>query len=278
MTPFATVPAPALPVVQVHRGDAPLLLSLPHVGTALPEALRPRLVDAALAVPDTDWHLERLYGFARDQGVTVLVPAHSRYVVDLNRPPEDVPMYPGANNTGLCPRHDFTGTPIYRAGQEPDAAEVNARVEAYWRPYHAALAQELARLRARHGHVVLFDGHSIRGELPWLFEGRLPDLNLGTAGGSACDASLQAALQAVLDGQTRFSHVTNGRFKGGHITRAYGRPGEGVHAVQLEMSWRCCMDEDGGFGWREDRATEVRPVLRALFEAMLAWRPQGGAR
>jgi len=270
------LPTPDAPVFSLHRGTRPLLLSLPHVGTALPAALQPRLQPRALRTEDTDWHLERLYGFAKDLGASVLVPHYNRTVVDLNRPPENAPMYPGVNNTELCPTRFFTGDPIYREGQAPDEAEVRQRVADYWQPYHQALAGELARLKAEHGHAVLFDGHSIKDRLPWLFEGKLWDLNLGTADGRACAPELQAALQAHLLAQTRFSHTTNGRFKGGHITRCYGQPAQGVHAVQMEMCWGCYMDDETGlppFGYREDRAREVQPLLRQLLGTLCDWRP-----
>ena len=182
-------------------------------------------------------------------------------------------MYPGANNTGLVPTRFFTGDAIYREGREPAAAEIAQRRERYWRPYHAALRAELERLRAAHGHVVLFDGHSIKSELPWLFEGRLPDLNLGTADGASCAPELRAALAAVLAEQTGFSHVVDGRFKGGHITRQYGRPADGVHAVQLEMCWRCYMAETPPFRLDPQRVARIEPVLRELLQAMLDFRP-----
>jgi N-formylglutamate deformylase len=268
-------------VFTLHRGSRPLLLSLPHVGTVLPAALQPRLVPRALAVEDTDWHLERLYAFAKALGASVLVPRHSRYVVDLNRPPENLPMYPGINNTGLCPATFFTGDPLYQPGQAPDEAEVAQRVAVYWRPYHDALAGELARLKAAHGQVVLFDGHSILGRLPWLFDGQLPDLNLGTASGSSCAPALREALAAVLAAQSAhtppYSVAVDGRFKGGHITRFYGRPADGVHAVQLEMSWRCYMDEGPPFAWRDERASAVQPLLQQLVQAMLAFAEAGPA-
>lgn len=258
-------------VFTLHPGTRPLLLSLPHVGTHLPDALRPRLVPRALQVEDTDWHLERLYAFARDMGVSVLVPRHSRYVVDLNRPPENTPMYPGVNNTGLCPLTFFSGEPLYQPGQAPDDAEIAARVDAYWRPYHAALRAELDRLRAAHGQVVLFDGHSICSVLPWLFDGPLPDLNLGTASGTACAPALRDALAAVLRSQSRLTVAVDGRFKGGHITRGYGRPADGVHAVQLEMTWRSYMDEAPPWAWHDARAAQVQPLLRRLIDTMLVF-------
>jgi N-formylglutamate deformylase len=256
----------------LHRGSAPLLVSLPHVGTQVPADLAPRLTERALAVPDTDWHLERLYAFARDLGASALVPRCSRYVIDLNRPPENSPLYAGVNNTELCPTRSFEGQPLYR-GAGPDDAEVQARLAACWRPYHDALAGELARLRAAHGHVVLWDGHSIRSVLPWLFEGRLPDLNLGTAGGTSCAPSLRAALIDVLAAQGRYTHVADGRFKGGYITRHYGRPQHGVHAVQLEMCWSTYMAEQPPYEVDAPRAARLEPVLRALLQTASRWRP-----
>jgi N-formylglutamate deformylase len=260
-------------IVTLHRGRMPLLVSLPHVGTKIPDALKPRLVERALAVEDTDWHLDALYAFARDLGASMIVPRHSRYVVDLNRPPENAPMYPGANNTELVPTRFFTGDPLYRGGQSPTDDEVAQRRETYWRPYHDTLAAELERLKAAHGHAVLWDGHSIKSELPWLFPGRLPDLNLGTAGGASCAPALRAAVIRVLDAQDRFTHVTDGRFRGGHITRHYGRPGDRVNAIQLEMCWSTYMAEAPPYVVDLERAARLQPLLRALLDACLAWRP-----
>lgn len=257
----------------LHPGSTPLLISLPHVGTQIPDDQHARYTERALRVEDTDWYLDRLYAFARDLGAGLIVPRFSRYLIDLNRPSENQPMYPGANNTELCPTHAFSGQPLYLPGQAPGEAEVRARVAAYWRPYHEALAGELARLKAQHGHVVLFDGHSIKGELPWLFEGRLPDLNLGTASGAACAGSLAARIVEVFAAQDRYSHVHNGRFKGGHITRHYGQPASGVHAVQLEMALRAYMDEEPPFAWHDAKAAAITPLLQRMVDAMLAWRP-----
>jgi N-formylglutamate deformylase len=260
-------------VFTLTRGTRPLLVSLPHVGTHIPEALRPRFVDRALQVEDTDWFLDRLYAFAADLGASLLVPRCSRFVVDLNRPSDNQPMYAGSNNTELCPTRFFTGDPVYRDGQAPSDAEVQQRVATWWQPYHQALAAELARLKAAHGHVVLFDGHSIKSELPWLFDGQLPHMNLGTVGGASCAASLQAQVVEVFAAQSTYSHVLNGRFKGGHITRQYGRPADGVHAVQLEMCWRAYMDESPPYRWHAERAAAVTPLLRTMIETMLRWRP-----
>jgi len=201
------------------------------------------------------------------------VPRHSRYVIDLNRPPENAPMYPGANNTELCPTRFFTGEPLYREGQAPDVAEVALRLARYWRPYHDALAAELARLKATHGHALLWDGHSIRSQLPWLFDGQLPALNLGTADGASCAPSLRSALMEVLAGQTAYSHVTDGRFKGGYITRRYGQPERGVHAVQMEKCWHTYMAEAGPWQLDAQRVQQLQPLLRQLLQTMQAWRP-----
>ena len=257
----------------LQPGDTPLLVSLPHCGEFIPEALRPRLQPRAWAVEDTDWHLHRLYAFASELGASVLQPAASRYVIDLNRPADNAPMYPGANNTELCPTRFFTGDPLYVEGGAPDEVEVQQRISRWWQPYHQALAAEVDRLKARHGHAIVFDGHSIRSELPWLFEGRLPALNLGTVDGRSCAPALRARLAGVLAGQERWSHVVDGRFKGGYITRHYGRPAEQVHAVQLEMVWDCYMDEAPPWPYRPDKAARVQPLLRELLCTLRDWTP-----
>jgi N-formylglutamate deformylase len=260
-------------VFTLHPGRTPLLVSVPHVGTDIPADQRQRYVERALAVEDTDWHLDQLYAFARELGASLLVPHHSRYLIDLNRPPENTPMYAGANNTELCPTRFFTGEPLYRDGQAPDAAEIDRRRIHYWQPYHQALQLELARLKAVHGHALLWDGHSIQAVLPWLFEGRLPDLNLGTANGASCAPGLRAALSEKLASQSRYTQVVDGRFKGGYITRQYGRPAEGVHAVQMEMGWHCYMHEASSERIDPARAAEVTPVLHGLLQTMLDWTP-----
>jgi len=262
-------------VFSLQRGRVPLLISLPHVGTEIPPEIAEHLVARALISEDSDWHLERLYGpLAQALGASLIVPRYSRYVIDLNRPPDDQPLYPSAaGGTGLVPTRFFTDDPLYVDGAEPDAAAIAARCEAYWKPYHEALAAELARLRAEHGHALLFDGHSIRSELPWLFEGELPALNLGTADGAACAPAITERLAALLAGQQRFSHVVNGRFKGGYITRHYGQPDLGVHAVQLEMCQRCYMDEalDPRHAYDDTAAAQVAPLIEQMLKAMLAW-------
>jgi N-formylglutamate deformylase len=252
----------------LHRGSAPLFVSLPHDGTELPDDIAGRLTPSARRVPDTDWHVSRLYAFAHEIGASMVVPRYSRYVVDLNRPPDNASLYPGQNTTGLCPIVQFTGEPIYKAGAEPSNTEIGERVAAYWRPYHDALAAELSRIRARHGRVVLWEGHSIRSVVPFLFEGRLPDFNLGTSGGASCSVALQSRLVEVLAGQRHHTHAVNGRFKGGYITRHYGEPEQDIEAVQLELAQVNYMDEDT-FEYRDDLAAKTQRVLRALLEACL---------
>ncbi|MCB1561222.1 MAG: N-formylglutamate deformylase [Xanthomonadales bacterium] len=249
----------------LHQGSAPLLVSCPHDGTALPDDIAARLTDKARRVPDTDWHVARLYAFARELGATVLVPRYSRYVIDLNRPPDDASLYPGQNTTGLCPLVGFDGEPIYRDGMAPDADEIADRRERFWRPYNEALAAELSRIRAEHGGALLWEAHSIRGVVPFLFDGPLPDLNLGTSAGASCSADRQARLEAVLQGQDDYDWVANGRFKGGYITRHFGDPQNGIDAVQLEISQRCYMDEDS-FEYDEGKAADLQIVLRAALE------------
>ena len=260
-------------IFTLQRGSTPLLISFPHVGTQIPAELLPRYTPRALEVEDTDWFLDRLYAFAADLGATMIVPRFSRYVVDLNRSRDNLLMYAGQNNTELCPTRHFTGDAIYRQGQAPDEAEIRRRVARYWQPYHDALREQLAQLKAAHGHAVLFDAHSIKSALPWLFEGRLPHMSIGTAGGSSCAAGLREAVAGVFTVQPDFSHVLDGRFKGGHITRHFGQPQAGIHAVQLEMCWRAYMEETPPYRWHEARAAHVTPLLHTLVQALIGWKP-----
>jgi N-formylglutamate deformylase len=253
----------------LHRGTQPLLVSCPHDGTALPPTLAARMVENARRVPDTDWHVARLYDFAREIGASMIVPKYSRYVVDLNRPVDGAALYPGRAETGLVPTITFGDEPIYLEGAEPVAEEIAGRVRMYWQPYHDALAAELARLRAQHGRVVLWDAHSIRSEVPMFFAGRLPDFNLGTADGRSATMALQQRLGDVLASQDHFTHVVNGRFKGGHITRHYGKPESGIEAVQLELAQVNYMNEDS-FEYLPGRAAAVQALVRRLLEAAIS--------
>jgi N-formylglutamate deformylase len=227
-------------------------------------------VSRALAVEDTDWHLDRLYDFLPELGATVLQPRTSRYVIDLNRPPDDTPMYPGAANTELCPTHFFTGDDLYLASHEPTEQERSRRRNVYWRPYHAALADELQRIKALHGYALLWDAHSIRSCIPWLFEGTLPGLNIGTANGESANASIAQAVQLACQAAPEVSHVLNGRFKGGYITRHYGAPEDHVHAMQLEMCQHLYMQETAPFAYDERKAKHIQPLLRSMLQSALA--------
>lgn len=250
------------------RGDSPVVISLPHVGTLLPGELQPQLTATARTLPDTDWHVDQLYDFAFESGYTVLRALHSRYLIDLNRPPDDAPLYPGSNTSGLCPVLDFAGAPIWECGTEPVApGEVARRLRLYWEPYHAELAACVAAAHARHGYALLIDGHSIRSHVPRLFTGRLPDINIGTAGGTACSTDLRMRVQELLFAQGRFTHVLDGRFKGGHITRHYGQPSAGVHALQIELA-QCAYMDEASPAYARGRATPLRELLRALLAAL----------
>ncbi|MBP7324974.1 MAG: N-formylglutamate deformylase [Alicycliphilus sp.] len=263
-----TAPAPFL----FHQGTAPLLISMPHAGTHVPPAIAARLTPEARQVPDTDWHLPRLYDFAQALGASILVATHSRYVVDLNRPPDGTSLYPGQSVTGLCPVDTFDDRPLYANPADlPDEAEVAARRAAYWAPYHAQLRAELERLRAAHGVAVLWDAHSIRSVLPRFFEGRLPDLNLGTGDGISCDPALAQTLLGEARAATAYTAVLNGRFKGGHITRHYGAPARNIHAVQLEMTQCSYMQEAPPFDYLPEVAAGVLPHLRRMVYAALAF-------
>ena len=262
---------------EISRGDSPLVIDVPHAGTHVPDAIAERLTGAARAVPDTDWHVEKLYAFARDAGATLMAATHSRFVVDLNRDPAGVALYAGADNTELVPTRTFDNEAIWLPGAAPDAREVAERVRTYFEPYHGALAAEVERVRARHGYAVLLDGHSIRANVPRFFAGRLPDFNLGTADGASADPALERLASGILAASAPFTSIVNGRFKGGWITRHYGRPGSGVHALQLEMAQAAYMDEAPPYAWDATRAAPLAGVLRRLVGALAAWRPGRGA-
>jgi N-formylglutamate amidohydrolase len=257
---------------QLARGDGPVLVDVPHAGVDIPAAIGTRLSAAARALPDTDWHVEKLYAFAPAEGVTLMSATQSRYVVDLNRDPSGAALYKGADNTEICATRTFANELVYE-GDAPGAEEVAQRVAQHFTPYHDALAAEIERVRARHGYAVLLDGHSIRSIVPRFFAGRLPDLNLGTADGTSCAPELAARATAVLAVAAGFTHIVNGRFKGGWVTRRYGQPHERVHALQLEMAQSCYMDEAPPYPWDPRRAAALVELLRRLVASLTAWRP-----
>jgi N-formylglutamate amidohydrolase len=258
-------------IYRFTQGSTPLLISVPHCGTHIPDEIARRMTPDALALPDTDWHVDKLYDFAPALGAGLIAAAHSRYVVDLNRDPAGRPLYPGADNSELVPLLTFASQPIYKPGEEPGALEIEARREAYWQPYHAQLAQELDRLYRRFGFAVLWDGHSILSHVPRFFEGRLPDFNLGSAHGRSADPGLVARVMSVLGSAGGFTSILDGRFTGGYITRFYGRPDACIHALQLEMAECAYMDEHPPYPWDAARARPLQEVLKRAVAEVIAW-------
>ncbi|MFX0544169.1 N-formylglutamate deformylase [Roseovarius sp. S1116L3] len=254
------------------RGTGPLLLSVPHAGTDLPDTLRSALRPDALDLRDTDWHMDRIARDVMPEGASLIAARVSRYAADLNRSDADTPLYSGAT-TGLISTIDFDGTPIYREGCEPDAAERAERIARYWQPYHDALSTEIARIRTRHGYCLLLDMHSIRSRVPRLFEGKLPDLNLGTDSGAACAPALADAAFDALQ-RSGFSAVRDARFKGGFITRHYGDPANNVHALQIEIAQDCYMVEQSPWTYLPDKADRLKAALGQLIDAMTKFSPE----
>lgn len=258
--------------VEVVRGDAPVILGLPHTGTWLPEDVSARLNDTGRALADTDWHIHDLYAGLLPGATSVRATFH-RYLIDVNRGPDDSSLYPGQNTTGLVPLTDFDGRPIWLDPPTPN--EVAARVSAWHMPYHAALAAEIARVQALHGVAIVYDCHSIRSEIPFLFDGPLPDFNIGTADGESCAPAVEAAALSVCRAATGHSYVENGRFKGGWTTRHYGSPDDGVHAIQMELAQSTYLEAEAP-PWEmdPDRVEEMREHLGALLETLAALAPE----
>jgi N-formylglutamate deformylase len=253
-----------------RRGAAPLIVSMPHAGTFVPHSVGRALTQCAACRCDTDWHLPRLYDFACSLGATIVVANYSRYVIDVNRPPDGTNLYPGRDTPKLCPTDTFDQRPLYREA-EPDDAEIARRLDRVWWPYHRRLEREIARVRGENGVAVLWDAHSIVSVAPRLFEGRLTDFNLGTADGASCDPALAQDLKRALDSHPRYTSVLDGRFKGGYITRRYGKPSEDVHAVQLEMTQRTYMQEEPPYTFRPAQAADVRPILEEQLTLARDW-------
>lgn len=260
----------------IRRGEAPLVVSLPHTGTEIPQECETGLTSLWLARKDTDWWIERLYDFAADLDATIVRTAISRTVIDVNRDPSGVSLYPGQATTDLCPTTTFDGEPLYRPGAEPDAEAVAERRARFFEPYHDALRSEIERLRARHPVVVVYDCHSIRSVIPRLFEGTLPHFNIGTNDGTSCHPALAESVEAIC-ASSGFTHVVNGRFKGGYITRSLGRPADGVHAIQMELACRGYIAEPVGpvtesqwpAPFDETRAEPMRAVLGRIIDSCL---------
>ncbi len=253
-----------------RQGSVPLLVSFPHSNTFIPSAIADRMTRRGRAVPDTDWYLPRLYDFVDGLGASRIVAGFSRYLIDANRSPDGENLYPGQPTPELCPKSCFDGSPIYLTGEEPDEFEIGQRTTEYWRPYHDQIQEELLRIKHRHGIAILFDAHSILSRVPRLFEGQLPDINIGTAKGESCALSLENTIKSVLERQTVCSHVINGRFIGGYITRHFGQPSKNIHAVQLELSQVRYLNESTG-EWNEELAVETRGIVHSIMESIITW-------
>lgn len=256
-------------VYDFHRGRLPLLISIPHSGTEVPHEIAQRFTSAGSTLIDTDWHVDELYSFAVDLGASVIKSNYSRYVVDMNRAPDSASLYVADPTTPVCPSRTFGGDPIYMSGQEPDAAEIAARVSQYWQPYHDRIALELQHIRSQHGRALLWDAHSIASEIPGLFAGVLPEFNLGTRDHASCPREIGNALLDIVTTDGKYSAVLNGRFKGGYITLHYGRPAEGVYAVQLELAQRTYMDEKAHLNWDAQRAQSAAGLIAQLLARYL---------
>ena len=255
----------------VRRGDAPLVLSFPHTGTEIPPDIEARLVSPWIGRKDADWWIDRLYDFGAELGATLVRTTMSRTVIDCNRDPSGVSLYPGQATTELCPTTTFDGEPLYRDGEAPGMAEVAQRRARWFDPYHGALEAELTRLRDAHGAVALYDCHSIRSRIPRLFEGDLPHFNIGTNSGASCDPRLTEAVQGAC-AASDYSHIVNGRFKGGYTTRHYGRPETGVHAIQMELSCRGYMHDPVDFdpaAWPSPYDPHVAAPMRGVLTRVI---------
>ncbi|MCT8999171.1 N-formylglutamate deformylase [Chelativorans intermedius] len=259
--------------VEVVQGSSPIILGLPHTGTHVPEEIAARLNEEGRKLRDTDWHVDTLYrGLLAD--VTTVRATFHRYVIDPNRDPSGRSLYPGQNTTGLVPLTDFDDQPIWKKGEEPGETDVAARLAAFHRPYHAALEGEIARVRALHGVAILYDCHSIRSRCPFLFEGVLPDFNIGTDNGRSCAPQVEAAAAEICSRAAGYASVVNGRFRGGWTTRHYGRPADGVHAIQMELAQSTYLaSESLPFAYDETRAARLRPHLAAILERLAALAP-----
>ena len=254
--------------VEIFRGDSPVVLGLPHTGTWLPDDIRARLTPRGQTLGDTDWHINRLYADLLPGATSVRATFH-RYVIDANRDPSGQSLYPGQNTTGLVPLTDFDGEPLWL--EEPTQAEIATRLNAYHAPYHAALTSELKRIKALHGVAILYDCHSIRSHIPFLFEGRLPDFNVGTDGGTTCAPAIEEGVMRICDAAEGFTSVLNGRFKGGWTARHYGRPAKGQHAIQMELSQATHLStETPPFDYDPQRAEALRIHLHKILETLEA--------
>lgn len=257
--------------VSVKEGTSPVVIAVPHAGTWLPGEVGERLNARGRRLADTDWHVDRLYDGLLP-GAAMVVANFHRYVVDPNRPPDGASLYPGENTTGLVASTDFDGEPIW--AMPPSDADIAARVSAYHAPYHQAVRTALDAAKARHGIAILYDAHSIRSRIPFLFQGRLPDLSIGTADGASCAEALSEAVVEITSKSVGYRHVLNGRFKGGWTTRHYGQPDQGVHAIQMELAQSAYLaTEYAPFAYDDSKAGSLRAVLSEILHRLEALAP-----
>lgn len=247
-------------------GSVPLLISMPHNGQALPSDIAAKMTKEGLSVQDTDWYMDKLYDFAQSLGAYIIIPKYSRYVIDLNRDPQGVDLYPGANSTELCPTTAFNLLPLYKDGLHPKTQEIDQRINNYWQPYHNALESTLNDIQQKFGKAVLLEAHSIMSRVPRFFEGQLPDFNFGTSTGASCAKEMIDEIEQL--DFSPYSQVSNGRFKGGYITRQYGQPQKNIHALQLELSQATYMNE-AVYEYNESLANQVKPKLQMLVQALI---------
>lgn len=251
-------------IYDFHRGMLPLLISIPHAGTEVQRSIAQRFTETGRGLPDTDWYVDKLYEFARELGASIVKANYSRYIVDLNRAPDSSSLYKANPTSPVCPTRTFGGQPIYMSGCEPDAVEIGARIEEFWRPYHTCVADELERIRAEHGSALLWDAHSIASEIDGLFEGVLPEFNFGTRDDQSCPRGVADVLLDLVTTDGKFGAVLNGRFKGGYITMHYGRPAQRICAVQLELAQRTYMSESPRQAWDSQHAGSAAELISRL--------------
>jgi len=252
---------------EYQEGGSPLLISVPHDGRDIPASIQKQMTEVAVSIPDTDWHVAQLYEFGHELGASMIVAKYSRYVVDLNRSASDAALYEGQVSTGLCPAKTFAGEDIYRDGNGVSVTEKERRVEAYWQPYHQQIRHRLQQLKDRFGFALLWDAHSIPSEVPALFPGELPVLNIGTNNGASCTPQMCAVVAAAAR-ESAYSAVVDDRFRGGYITRHYGRPGNDQYAIQLELAQRSYMNE-ASREFDDDKAQELTKLLKEMLQAFV---------
>jgi formiminoglutamase len=252
----------------ISIGDSPIILAQPHGGIEIPQHILSRLNPKGRAMEDTDWHITRLYDGLIDNITVVSTPIH-RYVIDANRDPSDESLYPGQNTTSLCPTTTFDGDLIYLAGEEPSEDEIRNRQQQFHQPYHDSLREQFERVHQKHGYAILYDCHSIRSHVPYLFDGKLPDFNIGTNSGQSCNSQIESIVENVCARQSKYSYVVNGRFKGGWTTRHYGNPQSGYHSIQMELAQCNYMHEKAPWSYDAKKAEKLRVPLRDILQAIL---------